>query len=150
MDQQATYNPIARSRGTTLIEVLLVISVLVIVLSLSMPSMNGTTAKADMTAAVERVEQSIELARNTARLDSSGIALGFKTSAGQPGHVISFRPAGDDAGAELPEFHLPSEMELVTDQAAFLFDESGAVRNPGRVILVSRLDETMSETITVK
>lgn len=145
MDDRTTCNSIHRSRGITLVEVLLVISMLVIVLSLSLPSMNGTTAKADMTAAVERVEQSIELASDTARLKGSGVSLGFKTYAGQPGHVLSY-----DAPAELPEVHLPGDIELVTDRTAFRFDSNGAVENPGRIILVSRLDETMTETINVK
>ena len=56
------------ARGITLVEILLVISLLVILLSFAIPSMGGAAAKAEMTATVENVQHSIQSARNMARM----------------------------------------------------------------------------------
>lgn len=138
-----------RSRGVTLIEILLVIASLVIILSFAIPSMSTVTAKADMTAAVENVEYSIATARKTARLFESGVTIEFKTYAGEPGQVIAFTPGKRGVGAGIPEYRLPEDIELVADQASFAFDRRGLVENPGTITLVSRVDGSITETIPV-
>lgn len=138
-----------RSRGVTLIEILLVIAALVIILSFAIPSMSTVTAKADMTVAVENVEYSIATARKTARLFESGVTIEFKTYAGEPGQVIAFTPGKRGVSAGIPEYRLPEDIELVADQAAFAFDSRGLVENPGTITLVSRVDGSVTETIPV-
>ncbi len=141
---------LSRSRGITLIEILLALSLLVIVLSFAIPSMSSATAKADMMAAVENVEYSIHTARNTARLSETGISVEFKSFAGEHAQVISFSPAKSGSNVGIPEYRLPEDIELVADQESFVFDERGLVQNPGRIILVSKVDESVTETVEVK
>lgn len=141
---------LSRSRGVTLIEILLVIALLVIVLSFAIPTMSNATAKADMMATVENVEYSVQSARNTARLLESGITIDFKNYAGEQAQVISFSPAKPGSNVGIPEYRLPEDIELVSDQESFVFDERGLVQNPGRIILVSKVDESVTETVEVK
>ena len=51
--------PPNRSKGITLVEILLIIALLVILLSFAMPSVGGAAAKAEMTATVENVQHSM-------------------------------------------------------------------------------------------
>ncbi len=149
MKRKQNPESLRRSRGVTLIEILLVIAALVIILSFAIPSMSTVTAKADMTAAVENVEYSIATARKTARLFESGVTIEFKTYAGEPGQVIAFTPGKRGVSAGIPEYRLPENIELVTDQATFAFDSRGLVENPGTITLVSRVDGSVTETIPV-
>lgn len=139
-----------RSKGVTLVEILLVIALLVILLSFAIPSMSGATAKADMMAAVENVEYSIETARNTARMNESGIIVDFKSFAGEQAQVISFSRKKSGQTAGIPDFRLPEEIELVTNQENYVFDKRGLVATPGMITLVSRVDETVTATVEVK
>lgn len=150
MNRNIQTTSLSRSRGVTLVEILLVISLLVILISFAIPSMSGATAKADLMAAVENVEYSIGTARNTARMNESGITVDFKTYAGEQAQVISFSRGKSGSNAGIPEYRLPEDIELVIDQESFVFDERGLVENPGNIILVSRLDETVTATIAVE
>lgn len=139
-----------RSRGITLVEILLVISLLVIILSFAIPSVSGAAAKADMTAAVENVEYSIKTAKNTARLHETGIAVDFKSYAGEQAQVISFRRVKQGKDAGIPEYRLSEEIELVSDQESFEFDERGLSLNPGTITLISKVDESVTATVEVR
>ena len=128
----------------------MVISLLVILLSFAIPSMSSASAEAGMKAAVENVEYSIEAARKTARLNEAGVAMEFKTYAGEQAQVIAFSriKSGSDAG--IPEFRLSEDIELVKSQESFVFDARGLVENPGKIILVSKVDETVTATVDVR
>lgn len=141
---------LSRSRGITLIEILLVISLLVIILSFAIPSVSSATAKADMMATVENVQYSIRSARNSARLLEAGVTVDFKNYAGEQAQVISFSPVKPGLNVGIPEYRLPEDIELVSDQESFVFNERGLVQNPGRIILVSKVDESVTETVEVK
>ena len=150
MNKKAQSISFHRSRGVTLVEILLVISLLVILLSFAIPSMSGATAKADLTAAVENVEYSIDVARNTARMNESGITVDFKTYAGEQAQVVSFSRSASGSSAGIPEYRLSEDIELLTDQEYFVFDERGLVENPGTITLVSRVDESVMATVEVR
>ena len=139
-----------RERGITLVEVLLVISLLLIVLSSAIPSMSGATTRADMIAAVENVEFSIKSVRNTALVHETGYAVEFKSYAGEQAQVISFRRVKPGPGAGIPEYRLSEDIELVADQASFVVNESGLVENPGTITLLSKIDETVSATVEIR
>lgn len=102
-----------------------------------------------MTAAVENVEYSISVARKTARRFDSGVTIEFKTYAGEPGQVIAFTPGKRGVSAGIPEYRLPADVELLSNRASFVFDHRGLVKNPGTIILVSRVDGSVTETIPV-
>jgi Tfp pilus assembly protein PilE len=150
MTHQKYTGSLSRERGITLVEILLVISLLVVVLSFAIPSMSSATAKVDMTAAVENVEYSIKTARNTARLHETAIAVDFKSYAGEQAQVIAFRRVKPGPGAGIPEYRLSEDIELVSNQPSFVFDNRGLVRNPGTITLVSKIDDTVSATVDVR
>lgn len=150
MRTYSNLNSLPRSKGVTLVEILLVIALLVIVLSFAIPSMGGASAKADMLAAVENVEYSVKAARNAARMSEKGTSLEITRQAGASSQALKFTRAGSENGIGIPEYRLPEDIELVTNQAVFEFDERGLVRNPGAITLVSRADEAISETIEIR
>ena len=82
MNVQKHCNPPARCHGITLVEILMVIALLVIILSFALPSVGSMTARAEMQAAVENVEYSIDTARKLARLTESPVALELRGTVG--------------------------------------------------------------------
>lgn len=138
----------SRSRGITLVEILLVLSLLAIILSFAIPSMGGAVARAELTAAVENVEYSIERARNLARMKETEVTVGIEQRAGDKARTLDITQGGGSAG--IPEYRLPEDIDLVADQPAFVFDDRGLVRDPGTITLVSRVDDEVSAIITVK
>jgi Tfp pilus assembly protein FimT len=145
-------NPSSNSKGISLIEILLGLAVLVILLSFAIPSASGAAIKAEMSAAMENVEYSIRIARQTARINEIPVSLNFSGS-GEEGTVqtISFStPQKKHSGSvQIQEFSVPSELMLVSDQESFVFDERGLVRESGKILLVSVVDESISSTITI-
>ena len=138
-----------RSRGITLVEILLVLSLLAIILSFAIPSMGGAVARAELTAAVENVEYSLDRARNLARLKETEVTVGIEQRTGDVARTLDFTQNGGSS-AGIPEYRLPEDIELVADRPGFVFDDRGLVRDPGTITLVSRVDDEVSATITVK
>jgi type II secretory pathway pseudopilin PulG len=159
MNVNGLSNPVFRSRGITLVEILLVISVLVILLSFAMPSVGSATASAELKATFENVQYSIGAARNVARMTESSVSLNILSSGGSsttdPVQTITFsRPAenGDAAagGPDLQDYRLPAGIRLMADREAYVFDGRGLVSEPGRILLVSDADESLTSTIEIE
>lgn len=142
-------NPASLQRGITLIEILLAISVLVILVSFALPSVNSATVKSEMRAAAENVEHSIHAARNLARMNEKTIAVHFDSV---PYDRITFSAPGagrNDPSSALQEYRLPDEIQLVSDRESFVFDGRGLVDAPGQVTLVSRVDADITQSLNV-
>ena len=135
------------ARGITLVEILLVISLLVILLSFAIPSMGGAAAKAEMTATVENVQHSIQSARNMARMNEVVVTVLFNAPAGQEARKIEF---DSRVHTGILNYELPADVVLIADQDNFLFDRRGLVENPGQILLVSKADDSVSATLDVK
>jgi len=153
MKIQPLRNPASRSKGITLIEILMVLGLLVILLSFAMPSISGPAIRAEMTATLENVEYSIQAARNMARMTESSVSLNVLSNQEEAVQTISYSSAtsnraGGNAGMQ--DYRLPTDIVLVSDQDSFAFDERGLVENPGQIILVSRVDESVRSVIEVK
>ena len=142
--------PLHRARGITIVEILLVISVLVILISFAVPGIDRATARAEMKAATEHVQYSIDTARQLARITESSVVL----HAGPAGGAVdqSIRLSGPRVSTAMgtQEYRLPEDIRLVPDQAAFRFDARGLVENPGSLVLTSRADETISAELRVE
>lgn len=152
MNKLLLRNPASNSKGITLVEILMGVAVLVILLSFAMPSASGAAAKAEMSAAVENVRYSIHAARQTARINEAAIAMHI--SAGEDPsdlQTISFSSAGRKkmAAVEIQDFNLPAEILIVSDRESFTFDERGLVENPGTILLVSTVDDSITSSIDV-
>ena len=134
-------------KGITLIEILLVISLLVILLSFAIPSVGGAAAKAELTVASENVTHSIQSARNMARMNEARVILHFDAPAGHESHSITF---SSDKHTGLLDYQLPEDIVLIADQDSFVFDERGLAANPGQLTLASKSDDNVTSTIDVR
>jgi prepilin-type N-terminal cleavage/methylation domain-containing protein len=156
MKINALSNPFSRSRGVTLVEILLVVAVLVILLSFAMPSVGNATARAELKAAAENVQYSMDAARNLARMTESSVAVNIETasqpeatagaesgSGGEPQRITFSKP-------EIQDYLLPVGIRLVSDHDHYVFDSRGLVLEPGRVTLLSATDESISSAIDIK
>jgi competence protein ComGC len=152
MRVQLPSNPAVRARGITLVEILLVISLLVILLAFALPSSGSAIARADMKAALENLEYSVDTARNVARLTEAGIVLNIESTDGDKAQRIHFsrvakRP--DKGIPGIPEYLLPEGIMLVSARERFVFDPRGMVVQPGRIVLVSRVDDAITSTVEI-
>lgn len=153
MKNKQLRHPASHSKGITLIEILLVVGLLVVLLSFAMPSVSGAAVKAEMNATFENVQYSLQMARKVARATESTVVMNI--SAEQPGaaQVISFTTPGKNGAAgqlQIQDFSVPQDVVLISDHDAFVFDDRGLVENPGEVMLVSKVDESVSTTIDVR
>lgn len=57
---------------------------------------------------------------------------------------------GQNNSLQIQDFKIPEEIVLVSEQDTFVFDRRGLVENPGRIMLVSRSDDSMSSTLEVQ
>ena len=146
-------NAASNSKGITLIEILLVLGLLAILLSFAMPSVSGAVNKAEMKSTLENVQYSIQAARRTARTSETTISMNISASEQETAQTITFSsPGKNGAGDNLPmqDFSLPPDIVLISDQDSFLFDKRGLVENPGRILLVSKVDESVTSTLNVQ
>ena len=159
MNVKGLSNPVFRSRGITLVEILLVISVLVILLSFAMPSVGSATARAELKAAFENVQYSVDAARNAARMTESSVSLNIvSTGSEPPGFSSDLSAAGSAqtitfdsaAGPGLQDYQLPEGIRLVADRASYVFDGRGLVSEPGHLLLVSEADESLTSTVEIE
>ena len=145
--------PVPISKGVTLIETLLVLGLLIILLSFAMPSVSGAVGKAEMKSTLENVRYSIQAARRTARVNETVVSMNISPSGQGTTQTISYSSAGKNGARNdlrLQEFRLPPEILLISDHESFRFDEIGQVENPGRILLVFTLDESVTATLGVK
>jgi Tfp pilus assembly protein FimT len=164
MNVNALSNPVSRSRGITLVEILLILSLLVILLSFAMPSVGSATARAELRATVENVQYSVSAARNVARMTESSVVMSIQSSSPADNvQTIAFSRPGESLGAPegtkelggtqglgLQEYRLPEGIRLVSDHERFVFDPRGLVGEAGRILLVSAADESISSAVDVE
>lgn len=152
MNELLLRNPSSNSKGISLIEILMGLAVLVILLSFAMPSVSGAAIKAEMSAASENVQYSIQAARQTARINEAAIAMHISAGEDQSeSQTISFSSASKKnvETVQIQHFTLPPEIMMVSDRESFVFDGRGLVENPGTILLVSTVDESITSSITV-
>lgn len=140
------------SKGITLIEILIVLGVLAVLMSFTMPSVSKAAIKAEVSAAVENMQFSLQMARTVSRASESALVMHISPALGDVAQTISFTsPDGERAyqPLQIQDFTMPANIVLVSESDSFVFDGSGQVQNPGRVSLVSRGDEFVSATIDV-
>ena len=51
---------------------------------------------------------------------------------------------------EIPDYRLPDDIELVSDQPSFVFDGRGLVEIPGTITLVARSDDSVTAAVEVR
>lgn len=152
MNNKTLRAPALHSRGITLVEILLVLGVLVIILSFAMPSVSSAVSKTELKATAENVQYSLRVARKTARLTESAVSVHISSpDQGAAQTITVSSPDKHLAGSNLQnqDYTLPPEILLISDHDSFYFDEKGLVEKPGRILLLSKLDEELTTTIYV-
>jgi Tfp pilus assembly protein FimT len=138
--------------GISVIEVLVALAVLAIIGAIALPSPQKSTARADMQAAVENLEQSIYLARSTAINTNSGVVMhlvpGTEKEPGKIGFSFTKPEAGTDALDT--EYLFPQEIRLETTAKEVHFNSVGMVESPTRVALISNLDADLTERLLIE
>ncbi len=151
MNVQKHCSPPARHRGITLVEILMVIALLIIILSFALPSVGSMTARAEMQAAVENVEYSIDSARKLARLTETPVALDIRSAQGGV-HSIGIAALQGGAAAQAPgaqDYSLPPGIELETTAERYVFDARGLVEAPGTIVLSHVDDASLSTMLSI-
>jgi len=143
-----------RAFGISVIEVLVALAVLAIIGAIALPSPQKVTAKADMEAAVENLQQAIYLARSTAINTKSDIVMHLVPGSPKEPGKISFsfaKPAaGADPGALDNEYLFPPEIRLETATHDVVFNSLGTVESPTRIELISNLDADLNQRLLIQ
>jgi len=145
--------PASYSKGITLIEILLVIGLLVILLSFAIPSVSGSATKAEMDSTLENVQYSLHMARKVARMTESTVVMNISPAVMDKTQIITFASPeknGQNSNLQIQDFRIPDDILLVADHGSFVFDGRGLVENPGSVMLVSKVDESITLSIDVQ
>jgi len=141
-----------RSKGISIVEVLIALGVLAIFLSFATPALRGASAKAELRAAVENLEFSIRTARYTARQFERDVLLNLNTDPLAERHSVSFTFPDGNAGftSPLQDFQFSPEIRLVSDTSSIRFDRRGMLKLPVQVALVSRQDADVNQVLMIE
>jgi len=141
-----------RSKGISLVEILIALGMLVVILSFAAPALQGASAKAELRAAVENLEFSIRTARYKARQYEREVLMHLDTDPLSDRHSVSFAIQGDKAGfaSSLQDFQFSPGIRLVSDSPSVLFDSRGMLQLPVQVVLVSREDADISQILMIE
>lgn len=143
-----------RSRGVSVLEILIGLAVLVLVISFAVPSFESTTAKAELRVALENTEFLIRSGRNTARILETDVTMHLNSGRHLERHSITFsfptRSTTDDIGTSIQDYQLPPGVRIVSDETEVHFDSSGLVETPARLMLVSSADEDVMERLLIQ
>jgi len=144
----------ARVRGISAVEILVVLAVLTVIGVMALPSQQKDTAKADMQAAVEDLQQAIYLARSTAISKQADVIMHLVSgNPKEPGKVtFSFATPGADLDASAldHEYVLPAEIHFETAANEVLFNSLGKVESPARIELISNRDADFNQRLLIE
>ena len=129
----------------------MVISLAAILISFAIPSVSGAAARAEMKAASENLEFSIDSARKAARMSGRPVAMHVQRLADKSS-IIRFSAADSPViglAMELGEYRLPDDIRLECDRDTYRFDDRGLLDAPGQLVLVSLVDETITTVVRV-
>ena len=142
----------SKIKGITLIEILLVLGLLAILASFAVPSVGGAVSKAEMKSTLENIQYSLQIARRTARTTETEVSMHISPAEQEITQTITFWSPGKGGAInklQIQDFILPPDIVLISDQDSFSFDERGLVEEPGRILLVSKVDESITSTIDI-
>ncbi len=143
-----------RSRGFSMIEILIALGVLVVFLSFAAPSVSQATAKADLRAAAENMQFSIGMAKTTARQLETAVVMQFNTDPNGERHSVTYSfPAKNvmpGSASQLQDVQFPPQIRLVSDAPSVQFDRRGMVRSSVQVVLVSSQDDNLSQRFVIE
>lgn len=142
------------ARGISILEILIAVSLVVVMLAFASPSLNRVNAKTQLRTAVEQMESSILIARQTARTLNTDVVMRMHASKRDRQHSVNLAFPALEKPPEfvsLPqETLLPEGIRLVTSQRTVLFDSQGMVEAPVYFSLVSTADEAVTKRMLIE
>ena len=144
----------ARSRGISVLEILIALGLLVVIISFASPSLSNVTAKAELQAAIKNTEFSIRAARQTARILETDVVMKLHTDRKLKQHYISYtfpqrNPQQESANA-IQDFQYPPGIRVVSEQDVLHFDSRGVLDRPVKLMLVSVVDDDINERLLIE
>jgi prepilin-type N-terminal cleavage/methylation domain-containing protein len=141
-----------RSRGFSVIEILIALGVLVVFLAFATPSLNSASARTELRAAVENLQFSVRTARNTARQLETDVVMHFNTDPpGERNSVTFTLPAGESRPSSLlQDFQFSPGIRLVSDTPSLHFDSRGMLEQPVQIVLLSNQHEDVNRTLVIE
>ena len=143
----------ARQRGITLVEILIVVSVLAILASFAIPSFGKAAAKAELKAALENVQYSVDTARNIARMNGTSVSLDLDNADGEGAFQLVFSSPNPNKSRllnDLQAYRLPEDVRLESELNSYVFDDRGVVTTPGTITIVSTAYDSMRSSVPVQ
>ena len=134
-----------RTRGIAVMDILIGLGVLVVILSVSAPTLNSSTAKADMRTAVENLEQSVQLARNAARQLETDVIMHLNNEPRARDHSIQFsipkRQPNLNTVTLFRDYVFPEGIRVYSEATELRFNAEGEMESPVKIHLASNLDD---------
>ena len=80
----------------------------------------------------------------------SRVSLRITDAPGPGGQGIVFGPVRAGSDDAVGDYRLPEDVRFVSAADSFEFDRRGLVANPGQLVLVSNIDDSITETVMVE
>lgn len=141
-----------RSRGISIVEILIAAAVLVVLISFATTAQRTATAKTELRAAAENLEFSVRAARMTARQFETDIIMNINTDPLMERHSVTFTfpPSKARLSSQLQDFLFSPEIRLVSDAPSVRFDRKGMTDIPATVVLVSSRNDDFSQELLIE
>ena len=143
----------ARQRGITLVEILIVVAVLAVLASFAAPSFGKASAQAELKAALENVQYSVDTARNIARMNGTSVSLDLGKAPGSEAFQLGFsspNPNKSNLLKDLQTYRLPEDIRLESEFGSYVFDDRGLVAKPGTITIVSTAYDSLRSSVEVR
>lgn len=144
----------ARARGISVVEILMMLGVLAVIAAFASTSFGNATNRAELQAAAEGMNFSIQGARSTARELETEVIMHLETNRPDKQNSVSFsfpnRNAELGSSALPQEFLFPENVLLVTAETSIRFDSRGLVATPVQLRLVSKIDERVNQSMLIQ
>ena len=153
MKTKAKKHNSALQRGITLVEILIVVAVLAVLASFAAPTFGKASAQAELKAALENVQYSVDTARNIARMNGTSVSLDLEYEEGAEVFQLVFsspNPRKSNLLRDLQAYRLPENIRLESEFDSYVFDDRGMVANEGTITLVSSVYESLRSSLTVQ
>jgi Tfp pilus assembly protein FimT len=142
------------SSGVSVVEILIGLGMLVVILSFATPSLSSVTAKVELLSAVENMEYSIRVARNTARRLESEVVMQIHNDRRLEKHSVTFFVAGNKSTTRpadmLQTYELPENIRIVTESSNIEFNHQGLVQPAVPLMLVSSQQDAVNHRFLIE
>jgi prepilin-type N-terminal cleavage/methylation domain-containing protein len=153
MNKKCQKSNSALQRGVTLVEILIVVSVLAVLASFAIPSFGKATAQAELKAALENVQYSVDTARNIARMNGASVSLDIDRVDQSGTFQLVFsspNPNKSNVLKDLQAYRLPEDIRLESEFSSYVFDDRGLIAKPGTITIVSTAYDSLRSSVKVR